>query len=190
MTFATKLEARSASTTSRNQRDMESLAQASSGLIRHDWESLVRRGNITCYVSMDTEPPTEELRHHLMTLERIPYLPIMKPARQLAWGRDGDALNRNAYGVLEPEEDSTFALSSSTAMIIPALRCGTDGTRLGRGAGYYDRALATLPPHSVGGPLRIVVVFDDEVDETVPHDELDQHIDVIVTPLRIIRLSE
>lgn len=190
MTFNTKLDARTASLESRSRRDGEALTHASAGLVGHDWESLVRQGNITCYVSMESEPPTEDLRRHLLSIERVPYLPIMKPARQLAWGRDGAELTRNNYGVLEPEEDSSFALSSTTAMIIPALRCGSDGSRLGRGAGYYDRALATLPPHSVGGPLRIVVVFDDEVDETVPHDELDQLIDVIVTPARIIRLSK
>lgn len=190
MTFATKLEAREASLASRAQRTQQDLGQASKGLASHDWESLLRRGNVTCYVSMDTEPPTDELRQHLIAIERTPYLPIMKPARQLAWGRDGDNLERNNYGVLEPAEDSTFALSSTTALLIPALRCGTDGSRLGRGAGYYDRALATLPPHSVGGPLRIVIVFDDEVDDSVPHDELDQRVDIIVTPSRIIRLTE
>ena len=190
MTFPSKLDARTASTRSRAARDSRALAQASADLVNHDWAALTRRGNITCYVSMNSEPPTDELRRHLISLERIPYLPIMKPARQLAWGFDGADLVHNNYGVLEPAEDSTFALSSTTAMIIPALRCGIDGSRLGRGAGYYDRVLATLPPHSVGGPLRIVVVFDDEVDDTVPHDELDQRIDVIVTPARIIRLAE
>lgn len=190
MTFATKLEAREASLASRVRRSQTDLAQADKDLANHDWESLVRRGNITCYVSMDTEPPTDALRQHLFAIERRPYLPIMKPGRQLAWGSDSSHLEPNNYGVFEPVEDSTFALSSTTALLIPALRCGKDGSRLGRGAGYYDRALATLPPHSVGGPLRIVIVFDDEVDESVPHDTLDQRVDVIVTPSRIIRLTE
>ncbi len=190
MVFDTKQMAREASLESRHIRDLDELASAESALAAHDWESIIRRGRITCYVSMDSEPPTQSLRNRLIELERMPYLPIMQPARQLAWGRDGAELLQNNYGVLEPQEDSTFALSSVTAMIIPALRAGLDGSRLGRGAGYYDRALATVPPHSVGGPLRIVVVFDDEVDDTVPHDELDQPMDIIVTPLRVIRLTK
>lgn len=190
MTFETKLDARNASVETRNSRSAEELASAGAGLASHDWASITRKGNVTCYVSMDNEPPTEALRARLIELDRIPYLPIMRPARQLSWGRDGAELEKNNYGVLEPEEDSSFALGSATAMIIPALRAGMDGSRLGRGAGYYDRALATIPSHSVGGPLRIVIVFDDELDDTVPHDELDQYVDIIVTPSRVIRLSE
>ncbi len=190
MTFDTKLDARNASVASRNARTAIEREVAEAGLASHDWASITRKGNVTCYVSMDNEPPTDALRAELKKIDRVPYLPIMLPARQLAWGQDGNDLAKNNYGVLEPEEDSHFALSSATALIIPALRAGLDGSRLGRGAGYYDRALATIPPHSVGGPLRIVIVFDDEVDDTVPHDELDQYVDVIVTPSRVIRLSE
>ena len=190
MTFDTKLDARAASVASRNARSAADLAVAAAGLAAHDWAAITRKGNITCYVSMDNEPPTDHLRNRLMELERVPYLPIMLPARQLAWGRDGADLTKNNYGVLEPEEDSSFALSGVTALVIPALRAGLDGSRLGRGAGYYDRALATIPAHSVGGPLRIAIVFDDEVDATVPHDELDQYVDIIVTPSRVIQISE
>ena len=69
-------------------------------------------------------------------------------------------------------------------------RVGLDGTRLGRGAGYYDRALAAVPGAIKGGPLRIAVAFDDEVDDSVPHDAWDQPVDVIVTPTRILRLAQ
>ena len=99
----------------------------------------------------------------------------------MAWGFDDDSLTQNSYGISEPAI-SQIDLSTASAIIIPALRAGLDGTRLGRGAGYYDRALANLLPHSQGGPLRICLVFDDEVDETVPSESHDAPIDVIVTP--------
>ena len=68
-------------------------------------------------------------------------------------------------------------------------RVGRDGSRLGRGAGYYDRALANVPAHSTGGPIRICLVFDDEVDESVPSEPHDALIDLIVTPSQVIQIS-
>jgi 5-formyltetrahydrofolate cyclo-ligase len=108
----------------------------------------------------------------------------MKAGNTLAWGYDDDALTQNSYGILEPTI-SQIDLSSAGAIIIPALRVGLNGTRLGRGAGYYDRALANLLPHRQGGPLRICLVFDDEVDDSVPSESHDASIDVIVTPTAV-----
>ena len=102
----------------------------------------------------------------------------------MAWGYDDDSLTQNSYGILEPNI-SKIDLNSASAIIIPALRVGLDGTRLGRGAGYYDRALAKLSPHSQGGPLRICLVFDDDVDDSVPSESHDAPIDVIVTPTKV-----
>ena len=48
--------------------------------------------------------------------------------------------------------------------------------RLGKGAGYYDRALAGLHV-----PVA-AVVFDHEVAEKVPHGQLDAPVDAVITP--------
>jgi 5-formyltetrahydrofolate cyclo-ligase len=106
----------------------------------------------------------------------------------LAWGFDGLSLEKNSYGIFEPVS-SDIDIDSASAIIIPALRVGLDGSRLGRGAGYYDRALEALVPFKDGGPRRIVLVFDDEVDATVPCEPHDAPIDVIVTPTRVIAVN-
>jgi 5-formyltetrahydrofolate cyclo-ligase len=112
----------------------------------------------------------------------------MNQGRTLAWGFDGLSLEKNSYGIFEPVS-SDIDIDSASAIIIPALRVGLDGSRLGRGAGYYDRALETLDSYKNGGPRRIVLVFDDEVDETVPCEAHDAPIDVIVTPTRVIAIN-
>ena len=80
-------------------------------------------------------------------------------------------------------------IAKASAILIPALRVGRDGSRLGRGAGYYDRALANVPTHSIGGPIRICLVFDDEIDESVPSEPHDALIDLIVTSGQVIQIS-
>jgi 5-formyltetrahydrofolate cyclo-ligase len=137
---------------------------------------------------MATEPPTTELRAKLRELGKDIALPIMKPGNSLAWGFDGDDLVKNSYGIFEPVP-TDVDIAKASAILIPALRVGRDGSRLGRGAGYYDRALANLPAHVDGGPIRICLVFDDEVDDSVPSEPHDAPIDVIVTPSQIIRVN-
>jgi len=181
MVSRSKDTARQQSITTRSARDSSELFAAGNAIATHDWSQLCPGSFVTCFVSMATEPPTSKLRSQLTQLGKTVALPVMQAGNTLAWGFDDDSLTQNSYGISEPAI-SQIDLSTASAIIIPALRAGLDGTRLGRGAGYYDRALANLLPHSQGGPLRICLVFDDEVDETVPSESHDAPIDVIVTP--------
>ena len=58
---------------------------------------------------------------------------------------------------------------------MPALAAGRDANRLGRGKGYYDRAVATLPTP------RVVVVHDSELFDAIPAEEFDQKVSMVVT---------
>ena len=190
MAFMTKQDARAATQKSRASRTDAQLQNEGQSLAQHNWDSLLGGYRVTAYVSMKDEPNTSSLLENLANSDTAVWVPIMKKGRALAWGKFSKSLAVNSFGVAEPEVDEDFQLDSVTALIIPAQRAGLDGTRLGRGAGYYDRALEKLPTHSDGGPKRIVVVFDDEVDESVPHDSWDQTMDVIVTPQRIIDIKK
>jgi 5-formyltetrahydrofolate cyclo-ligase len=97
-------------------------------------------------------------------------------------------LFKNNFGIYEPIP-AAIDIAGASAILIPALRVGRDGSRLGRGAGYYDRALANVPTHATGGPIRICLVFDDEVDESVPSEAHDALIDLIVTPSDVVQVN-
>jgi 5-formyltetrahydrofolate cyclo-ligase len=174
---------------SRDARSSEDIRFAGLALAGQDWAALCPGDLVTAFMSMNNEPPTEGVREALAKLGKKVALPIMRPKRLLEWGYDGTTLIRNSYGILEPEP-AEIDISQASAIIIPALRVGLDGSRLGRGAGYYDRALERVPAHSIGGPLRICLVFDEDVDDTVPHESHDAPIDVIVTPNQVIRITK
>ncbi len=175
-----KEQARAESINSRSTRDLAQLQQFEQDILKHDWAALCPGKYVTCYVSMADEPPTEKLRAHLKSLGKTVLLPIMKPKRELSWGIDNGELVTNNYGVAEPVE-SLLSAADASLMIIPALRAGRDGTRLGRGAGYYDRVLANLPKSVAAGPTRLVLVFSDELVDSVPHEPHDELMDVVVT---------
>lgn len=186
--MGSKDEARAESMASRALRDAAKLQQIESELLRHDWAKLCPGEFVTCYVSMSGEPPTGKLREHLKSIGKTVLLPIMKPGRALAWGIDDGNLTVNNYGVAEPIE-SELSPAVASLMIIPALRAGRDGSRLGRGAGYYDRVLEKTPRVSAGGPLRLVLVFADELIDSVPHEPHDQTMDGVITPTELYLLN-
>lgn len=173
---------------SRAARSAEDIRFAGLAIAAHDWSGLCPGALVTCFMSMATEPPTLALRETLRALGKQVVIPIMQPGRQLSWGFDGSEFVENNYGISEPLP-ADINISNASAIIIPALRVGLDGMRLGRGAGYYDRALSGIPLHSAGGPLRICLVFDEDVLETVPHESHDEPIDVIVTPSEVIQIN-
>ncbi len=95
----------------------------------------------------------------LVTLERPPAQP------------DGEVLGAES-------------LKEADLIVIPALAASADGTRLGQGGGWYDRALTHRSP---GVPV-VAAIFDDEVMEagSIPAEPHDIPIDAIVTPTRTI----
>ena len=188
MVSRSKDTVRKQSISARSARSSAEISAAGIALANHDWAVLCPGQLVTCFVSMATEPPTDEVRTKLIALGKDVALPIMKPGNSLAWGFDGTDLVKNSYGIYEPAP-ADVDIAQANAILIPALRVGRDGSRLGRGAGYYDRALANVPTHSSGGPIRICLVFDDEVDDTVPSEPHDALIDLIVTPSRVIQVS-
>ena len=76
------------------------------------------------------------------------------------------------------------SLKEADLIVIPALAASADGTRLGQGGGWYDRALLHRSP----GVAVVSVVFDDEVLESgvIPTEAHDVPIDAIITPTRTI----
>ena len=188
MVSRSKDTVREQSISARAARSSAEISAAGMSISNHDWASLCPGKLVTCFVSMATELPTMQLRSKLRELGKDIALPIMQPGNSLAWGFDGVDLVKNSYGIYEPAS-AEIDISSASAILIPALRVGRDGSRLGRGAGYYDRALANIPLHEVGGPLRISLVFEDEVDDSVPSEPHDALINVIVTPSEIIQVS-
>ena len=46
-----------------------------------------------------------------------------------------------------------------------------------------------MPAHAAGGPLRVAVVYDDEVLDEVPYEPHDITVDGVLTPSGLVRLG-
>jgi 5-formyltetrahydrofolate cyclo-ligase len=108
-------------------------------------------------------------------------LPVVpSEGRELAWAVDTGRLGPGRFGLLEPLGPRLGATAIGTAdvVVVPALAVARDGVRLGRGGGYYDRALQHVRP----GATLVAVVFDDELVDELPDEPHDLRVTAVVTP--------
>lgn len=95
-------------------------------------------------------------------------------------------LREGPLGVLEPPQDApAVQLAPDDLVLLPGLAYDRQGGRLGRGRGYYDRALANRRD-SDSRPLLIGVGFGFQIVERVPMTPLDVRLDGIVSELELI----
>ncbi len=92
--------------------------------------------------------------------------------------QSADDLAPGAFGILEPRETHRAVDPASAELIlVPGLAFTREGARLGRGRGYYDRLLETLPRRV----KRVGVCFAVCLLETLPVESHDQRVDLVVT---------
>lgn len=93
-------------------------------------------------------------------------------------------LTSGAFGIWEPLPNPTrlVAPDAFNLVLVPGLAFDLDGGRLGRGAGFYDRFLATLPKTT----RLIGVALDEQIVEKTPRDAFDLPVDALATPSRFV----
>jgi 5-formyltetrahydrofolate cyclo-ligase len=93
-----------------------------------------------------------------------------------AW--DASKFESDAWGMAVPRLRVPVRPASVTAAIVPGLAFDPTGTRLGRGAGVYDRLLATLP-----GTARLIgLARHERIVPALPREPHDIPMHAIVTP--------
>ena len=142
---------------------------------------------IASYESWDSEPATGALNAELTARGAK----VMVPADGLTPGWRWLSAATSGSTVLPPEK-----LHDAELIILPALRIDSQGNRLGRGGGWYDRMLPhrnegrSAPGYDGYVPRAVIValLFDGEFsrDSLLPAQTHDVAVDYVVTPGGII----
>lgn len=147
--------------------------------------ALVRPPRAACYLPMPGEPDTRLLIAALRERGIEVVVPVSRPGdRSLDWvAVDDEHPVAGAHGIAEPlgPRLGQAALRSCPVAFVPALAVDHAGHRLGRGAGYYDRALTGY------SGLTCAVVFTEELLPALPVEEHDVPVDLALTPGGIFR---
>ena len=146
-----------------------------------------RAATVAAYVSMGTEPGTGALLDALDDAGKRVILPLLQPDNDLDWALHtgpGDLVSAGR-GLLEPagRRLGVDAVAGADVVLVPGLAVAVDGTRMGRGGGSYDRALARVPV----GTFTCILLYDDELVAGVPHERHDLAVRAAATPSGIHR---
>lgn len=148
-------------------------------------------GTVGAYIPVGSEPGAARDSVPLLdalTGVRI-LVPIARTGLPMQWAeyRAGE-LVRAPFGLLEPPPPwlPPESIAEATVLLVPALAVDRHGNRLGRGAGFYDRAL----PWAAADARLVAVVRDDELLDAVPAEPHDVPMTHALTPGRgLIRLG-
>lgn len=114
-------------------------------------------------------------------------IPRVKGAALTFHPYDQERTRIGAFGITEPVGSAAVPLTMCAAVLVPALACDSDGNRLGRGGGFYDRALAELPAHV----WKVGCVVDANVWPVgeIPLEPHDVTLDAVLTPQQLIVIN-
>lgn len=122
---------------------------------------------VFAFEAMATEPGSAQLLQALADRGVSVFVPRVGPDHDLDW-------------VHWPESTSAGrdAVTSASALLVPALAVDRTGMRLGRGGGYYDRV---LPRVAAEVPV-IALLHRGELLDQLPSQPWDRRVGAAVTP--------
>lgn len=139
--------------------------------VRQGWPGVAGM-TVTAYEQMRTEPPLDEFIARARQAGVRVLVPITLGEGRLDWA-DATDPDRTPLGAQ--------AWRRVDVAFVPALAVDRAGTRMGKGGGYYDRALRELPADT---PV-VVVLHDHELlDAPLPAMDHDTPVDRVVTAAR------
>ena len=142
---------------------------------------LIRDGEtVMVYSSKELEVNTRSLIGDLLASGNPVIVPIIvreDVSLRLSYLKDPSVLVQSTFGVPEPIGSEIPARAGEVdTIILPMLGFDRRGSRLGYGAGYYDRFLARNPRIR-----RIGIAFACQEAEEIPCDANDIHMNLIIT---------
>ncbi len=110
-----------------------------------------------------------------------------------------DSVSKGRFGILEPSEKAETLFSPDSGfskikdmlplvILVPGRAFGKDGSRLGRGGGFYDRFFKTLFQSVKRSSVTLAgvcfsgqIAGDRSIAVTIPMEEFDYPVDVVLT---------
>lgn len=139
---------------------------------------------IALYHAVEGEINLDNLWRSAPLQGKFCYFPALTADKTLVFlpATPATLFRKNRYDIPEPDVDFSLAIGINEIDIIflPLVAFDKHGTRLGMGAGYYDRSLAQQKPN-----LLIGVAYDFQQQPFIKPQEWDISLQAVVTPTQI-----
>lgn len=131
---------------------------------------------VMLYYSLPDEVQTHHFVEHWAQSKRI-ILPVVVGDDLVLRSYHGrHELVKGAYGIEEPTGPPFLQLEQIECIVVPGVAFDSQGNRLGRGKGYYDRLLPRLPQ-----AYKIGLCFPFQRVEQVPTEPFDIRMDEVIS---------
>jgi len=158
-----------------------SQAAAAIATLLLDWLKARQPSAVFAFLSHQLEPDLKPLLDSLDQLGVALGLPVIgtTPGTMAFYGwRPQEPLARSRFGTSEPADlRRLLQPDAQTVIIVPSLALAADGTRLGYGAGFYDRYLAEAGAQSA----TVGVAFSACLALELPREATDVALQYICT---------
>lgn len=148
-----------------------------------DEEEFKKAGLVMFYVSLKDEVNTLDMIDEALKAGKRVCVPvILKEEKRLIAGEIKDRkkdLERQHFGIYQPKTGSVkeVPLEDIDLVVVPGIAFDKFNVRLGRGHGYYDRLLCSLPNKT----STIGLAFDFQVVKKLPKDPHDIPVSKTIT---------
>lgn len=139
--------------------------------------------HIACYLAHKNEFETIPLIQTIWRAGKKCYLPVLCEGKTLSFVSydDGDELEVNQYGILEPTDFSRKIPHEKLDMVImPLVAYDAQGRRLGMSGGYYDRTFAFTYAQGIR-PQLVGLAYTAQYIDELPSDAWDVNMNSIIT---------
>jgi 5-formyltetrahydrofolate cyclo-ligase len=146
--------------------------------------------SVALYAPVQNEVATERIRDRSLSEGKRVFYPKLSgqdgPAFARIWSSADFAVGR--FGVPEPTSATFFSPPESGRFVafVPGVLFDFTGHRLGRGGGWYDRALRML----FGCGVFIALAYEFQIVDSLPTKTWDRKVHLIITEDRIIDCGE
>lgn len=130
---------------------------------------------VALYMALADEPNLSKL------LNEDIYLP--KTNESISFYKNTGEFIKGRFGVLEPISKEKIEINDLDLIVIPGLAYNKKGYRLGRGKGYYDRALENFSGFKIG------LIYDDLLLDDEFQEDHDLKVDILITEKRVIKFE-
>lgn len=146
--------------------------------------AIAEADRVAAYRAVRGEIPLDGLldgeRRETLTLPRV----VGDGLEFVAW-HAGLTFEPGAFGIPEPVGGELVAFADHDVVLVPLTAFDGGCHRLGQGGGFYDRALAEVPPGSAR-PVPVGVAYSFQQVGEVPRDAWDVPLDAVVTDTGVV----
>lgn len=141
-------------------------------------KTILPRGAAAFFQPLPTEPDLNGLAYEMLKRGIALYPRVESGGIVFVEAGPLDNFSKSPFGVLEPEGPAYAGIID--LIFVPGLMFSESGQRLGRGKGYYDKALANYKGLKAG------VCFEACLRKDIPEESHDIAMDFILTEDRLI----